>query len=235
VTEAVCTLPGQMYADQVNEPGAEVPSMDLVSMGIAEPADQDGKLVFTVQARLGGGSMRLGFDHPNGRRYNILVAPDATDVGYTDGRWFSNTQSTMNNVLFTNTDVPALDDSSFDLDGTYTVVLDKSAWGLANGDVLRNITASGLLPTGSGQVFLRDFLGYDVSQPIVGNDFCAKGAHLPAPVVDVPVTPPMATPTVEGEKRFGGSLGWLTLGLFVMLSAAKRSFASLRMTANSSA
>jgi hypothetical protein len=224
VTEAVCSLPGQLWLDQVNEPGAEVPSMDLVSMGIAEPADQPGKLVFTVQARAGGGGMRLGFDHPNGRRYNILITPDGTDVGYTDGRYFASTQATQNNIMYLRTDAPALDSSGVDTAGTYTAVLDKAAWELETGELLRNVTAFGLLPSGGGQVFLRDFLGYDVSQPIVGNDFCEKGAHLPPPVVDVPLppSPPPPTTGTVSQKRFGGSLGWLTLALLALGLQARR-------------
>lgn len=218
VTADVCTLPGQLWLDQTGEPGSQTPQSDLARMSIAEPEDQDGKLIFTIRAQAPGGSVQLGFDHPDGRRYVINIRPTATTVAYTDGRWFSDSSSTLNNRLLLKPDAPTLDSSS-SAGGTFTAVLDKAKWGLNNGDVLRNVTAFGLQANGTGQVFLRDFLGYDISQPIVGNDFCAKGAHLPAPVVDVPppsnpppVTPPPPVitppPTPSGS---GGGLPALTL------------------------
>ena len=225
VTAAVCTLPGQLYLDQTGEPGAELPPIDLSSLSIAEPQDQDGKLVFTVEMQAGGGSMKLGFDHPGGRRYSIFIKPTGTTVGYTDGRWFSDATATLNNIQFTRTDAPALDSSSFDATGTYTAVLDKAAWGLKTGDVLRNVTAFGLLATGNGQVFLRDFLGYDISHTLVGNDFCTKGAHLPAPIVNA--APPVVVPTpgssgAGGGGRFGGALSLIPILLLLGAGVLRR-------------
>jgi hypothetical protein len=222
VTAAVCTLPGQLWADQTGEPGAELPPMDIASLGIAEPADQPGKLVFTATALAPGGSAKIAFDHPDGSRYSIFIKPTGTTVGRTDGRWFSDATAELNNILATLADVPALDSSSGGTSAIYTAVIDKDAWGLKTGDVLRNVTVFGLLPTGNGQVFLRDFLGYDISQPIVGNDFCAKGAHLAPPVIDV-VDVPVPAPVVQEDKgRFGGGLSLLSVMLLAGAATARR-------------
>ncbi len=233
LTASVCTLPGQIWLDQMAEPGAELPNADTLSMGIAEPQDQPGKLVFTVTSGAPGGSVRLGFDHPNGRRYSILVDANATTVTNTDGRWHANTSGTLNDILSPLSDAPALDSSEAGNSGVYTVVIDKETWGLKTGDVLRNVTAFGLQLNGTGQVFLRDFLGYDISQPIVGNDFCEKGAHLPAPFQNPkPPAPPVVTPPVvvappQGEGGFligaFSLLGLLPLAGLALLRRKTRS------------
>ena len=220
LTAAVCTLPGQLWLDQTGEPGAELPESDLKSLGVAEPQDQPSKLVFTATSMAPGGSVRISFDHPNGRRYSILIDVTGTTVTNTDGRWYSDTPSQLADLFSPLHDAPALDSSGADTSGNYTAVLDKAKWGLNTGDVLRNISAQGLQVGGRGQIFLRDFLGYDISQMIVGNDFCQKGAHLPPPVVDIPVTP---APQPRDKTRFGGALPLsLLIGLFGFAALRQR-------------
>ncbi len=222
VTSAVCTLPGQLWLDQVAEPGAETPESDIVSLGVAEPEDQPGKLVFTAQMRSFGGSAKIAFDHPRNGRYTIQMDPTATTATYTDGRWFSRTSSQLANV-FAALPAPALDSSAVRPDGVMTAVVDKEAWDLKAGDVLGNIRVQGDQVGGNGQIFLRDYLGYDINQPIVGNDFCAKGAHLAPPVILLPTPTPVPDPIASnGEKRFGGALGWLTLLPLLLIALRRR-------------
>jgi hypothetical protein len=226
VTAAVCSLPGQLWGDEVGEPGARPPWADLVSLGIAEPADQPGKLVLTVTPAAsiplqGDATYVTVFDHPNGRRYTIQVDTTGTTTYYTDGRYYSDTTAQAANVLGHISDVPALDSSAVTSNGNVVIVIDKATWGLATGDLLKNVTVRALPAANEGLVFVHDDLGYDISQPIVGNDFCAKGAVPPPPVVAIP----NPTPTASGgdTTRFGGALNWLTLlGLLVGRALARR-------------
>ncbi|HZP11242.1 MAG TPA: sialidase family protein [Nevskiaceae bacterium] len=225
VTAAVCSVPGQLWLDEINEPGARPPWADLVSLGIAEPADQPGKLLFTVTPAVaiplqGDANYIVTFDHPNARRYAINVGGTGTTVTYTDGRWYNSTADQLHADLFAVADTPTLDSSGI-TGSTVTIVLDKATWGIDTGDVLKNVTVRALPAANEGLVFVHDDLGYDVSQPIVGNDFCAKGAVLPPPDVAVgPVTPPSAT---SGDStRFGGALGLLTLLPMLLVALIRR-------------
>ena len=226
VTAAVCAVPGQLWLDEVNEPGAHPPWADLQSLGIAEPADQPGKLVFTITPvaalpEQGGATFVTTFDHPNGRRYSIQIDVTGTTTYYTDGRWYSDLTAQGANVLGHVADVPALDSSGI-TGSTITFVLDKATWGLNTGDVLKNITVRALPAANEGLVFVHDDLGYDISQPIVGNDFCAKGAVLPPP--DVQVGNPVPTPSTSdaATQRFGGAMSLLSLLPLLLVGFLRR-------------
>jgi subtilase family serine protease len=192
-----CTLPGQRIvtaaAGTSGLAGGQDPFSgqdDLLWTNIAEPASQPGKLVVTMKVN-NLSSLPTGmhwvtyftkrgdafFDH----FYFVQMSSDGSGPSYSYGTrgFVPGGGYRALNVL------GALDAAStYKADGTITLVLDKSAIGLATGDHLENIasyTALGApdLVAQAGVpvpvVQNLDLGGTYYSYPLIGNDLCAKG------------------------------------------------------------
>ncbi len=223
VTQATCSLPGMIYPDLVGEAEARPAWRDIRHLAVAEPENQPGKLVLTLQAALplplqADGTFYIAFDHPNGYRYTIQIDATGTKLSYSDGSWFQDLAGQPANKMAAVTrGAPALDASGIDASGAVSATLDKEAWGLKTGDVLRNVHGTTRPINGQGQPFIIEEAGYDVAYPIVGNDFCQKGAVLPPPVLELPpARPPPRRARDEGRGLFLGVFAPFGLFLLVM-------------------
>ncbi|NKF23950.1 protease pro-enzyme activation domain-containing protein [Solimonas marina] len=189
-----CTVPGKTLltspagvADGVEGIDVGNATDDLLYTQIAEPADMDGKLVFTMKVDNLNTVLPLFRwityfnipEDPDNEYYVAMVSSDGATPVFNYG-----THSVLPGAgLGDYTVLGTLDDTSnYTADGTITLVLDKSAIGLQTGDQLTNIISStrvsvpddttGTLPLGEG--LTQDSAGASQPYTLIGNDVCAS-------------------------------------------------------------
>lgn len=179
---------------------------DLRSMAISEPGDQNGKLVFTIKvANLT--TVQPGFrwvtyfdvagrNNPNTEYYYVAMSTANGPTPMFEYGIHSYAPGPQPLSLYTPTGT--LTGSSYNADGTITLVLDKSVFGLKTGDVLTNLYTStrlttptdnttGTVPGGAG--LTQDSAGANLPYLLVGNDTCAPNV---APEAKLTATPAAA-------------------------------------------
>lgn len=193
---------------------------DLRSMSISEPADQPGKLVFTMKvANLS--------TVPPGFRWVTYFDVAGRSEPMTDYYYVAMTTSNGTPAYYygTHGETPGgvgdytvlgtLDPTStYNADGTITLVLDKSALSLKTGDRLTNIVSTTRTsapddPTGTapgGEGLTQDSAGAKLPYTVVGNATCAQDA---APVAQISASPsqgpePLAV-TLDGSGSTAAS------------------------------
>ncbi len=209
---AITSPPGVAGVEGV-DPEMGNGSDDLLSVYISEPTAVADQLVVTMNVASLSTLPSLFrwvtyFDIPEDPTNNYYVSMDTStgSPAYTYG---------MHGVvpvagLADYTELGTLDAAStYNADGSITLILDKSAIGLKTGDVLTDISSSirvstpddptGTLPLGEGLTV--DSGGDPSSYTIIGNDVCAADLGLPPP------TSGTSTGGTSGGTTGGNSTG----------------------------
>jgi hypothetical protein len=219
---AACTLPGLVLIhDAAGDNTGGAPGQDLQTVSFAEPADQPGKLVITMKvddltAPPPSTRWVTYYDQPDGsaQRYVAMVTGNGTpsfEIG-TYGRDPSDTVG-----LYTPDSAPD-DTSNSNADGTITIVLDKAALGLKDGDTLKNVATS----VRSTSALLGAGATLDSSD---STQYMLRGIAICSGTIDIPEPPPATGgggTTAGNTARFGGALGLGLLLPFMIGGALRR-------------
>lgn len=172
-----------------------VPGEDLLSVSVAEPASQPGKLVFTIKVDTlstvpPGARWAVFFTLPGDTiPYYVAMNSDSGTPTYTYGQrgTVGGVKISVAGLLTVYNQIGTLDASStYNADGTITLVLDKGALKLQTGETLQALYASvaevtSLPPTVTGsstQLPVGETVDATASRfgyTLLGNDLCAKG------------------------------------------------------------
>ena len=172
-----------------------VPGEDLLSVSVAEPAAQPGKLVFTIKVDTlstvpPAARWAVFFTLPGDTiPYYVAMNSDTGTPTYTYGQrgTVGGIKLSVAGLLTVYNQIGTLDTSStYKPDGTITLVLDKSALKLQTGDTLQALYASvaevaSLPPTIAGISTelpvgeTVDATGSRFGYTLIGNELCANG------------------------------------------------------------
>lgn len=226
--ETSCVVPGITgITDAAGDATVPLPAYDILSVGVAEPPEMEGKLVFTLKV---AGLSPLQPNTLWAVRFSTPVKPENGDAD-----WFVGMQSFGGAASFVFGTVGVVDAtatsaaiytiqgdidaaSSFNADGTITLIVDKATIGNPKiGDGLAQLVATtrpitnpqtvtaGSQDTAEGDTYF-----------VLGTDICKAGSTpTPTPTVPVPV-PMIGSPSLQSGPtssggRFGGALGLLLL------------------------
>lgn len=215
--ESSCTLPGiTLYTDPAGDDTAGVEGQDLSYTSLAEPKDQDGKLVLTMKV-----ASLSPAPPPNTRWVTYFTTPDGvdryaamlSDQGLPRYEYGTSSLDPAAGTarVFSQEGTP---EGTYGADGTIVITLDKAAIGaLKTGDLLEGITTS-IRSTSPGTGAGTSLDTANTTEYILrGTAVCDAKAVVPPPVVS-------SAPSKD-EGRFGA--GGLSLGLLSLFG-----FAALR-------
>ena len=229
-TPTSCTLPGQRLVTSppgvaLAEQGVDLASKedDLLFVDFAEPANLTNKLVVTMKVDnlssvMAGFRWVTYFNTADGTaRYIAMVSADGTSPVFNYGL---HTYTSTPAATLTSYQVQGSLDaaSTYNADGTITLILDKAAMGLKTGDTLSAISASVRTSapddttgtTSAGQGLTQDAGTATQTYTLVGNDVCAKDIANP-PVAPVGTTTGGSSGTVSSSTT-GGTMSGSTTG-----------------------
>lgn len=221
--QAGCALPGiQMAIDRTLEPEAQPPQRDLTGVLVAEPEELPGTIAFTLT--------NLAPQPPDQSNHRFYVTFDVAPAGERFQLFMQGTTATVSrrvpdeasgnwNALELVGDLNEA--SSFNTDGSLTMVADTALLGIDQGDTLLQVYAY-TLTGGAGSNILTEEAGY-FDYTLVGNDFCSRGG-LPIPPVAVTPNPPGGSGGDVDGRFGGGALGLPVLLMLLVLGLRRRSF-----------
>ncbi|HUP92298.1 MAG TPA: hypothetical protein VM074_08630 [Solimonas sp.] len=241
--ETPCLLPGlTMMKDPIGDARSRAPIHDIQAISVAEPIDQEGKLVVTMKiGNLAGPppnlmwETRFAIDDTNALAVGMDTSEATPRFVYAHVGLTSVVLTTVSQYDILGDLDPA---SNVDTaNGIITLVIDKSILAetfdvapntaVAMIGFVRALTPSALGAAGTSfdftgywGYFFRDAACNSLSAMEPGYDLSPSG-----PPVVPPVTPPVVTPppvVAEDSNRFGGALGVPLLGLLLIAVGRRR-------------